>query len=103
MRKLRGWSSLVVAVLGLSAAAAAAPLPEAEVPAPLKPWIGWVLHDQDQRDCPIPYNAGGGRDCDWPSRLRLDLDGSGGRFELQLRLDAPGWVALPGSELLWPQ
>lgn len=104
MRTSSGLSLLLAMVLGLSPALGmAAPLPESSVPAPLKPWIGWALHDQDQRGCPTPYNDAGGRDCDWPSRLRLDLNGSGGRFELQLKLDAPGWAALPGSEQLWPQ
>ena len=94
---------LLAAGLFLAATSSAAPLPEAQVPAPLKPWIGWALHDQDQRGCPTQYNDAGGRDCDWPSRLRLDLNARGGRFDLQLRLDAPGWSALPGSEELWPQ
>ncbi len=104
MRKPSALSLFAAALLALCVPrGSAAPLPESQVPAPLKPWIAWALHDQDQRGCPTPYNDAGGRDCDWPSRLRLDLNARGGRFELQLRLDAPGWAALPGSAGLWPQ
>ena len=95
--------SFVAAALLFGGGASASPLAESEVPAPLKPWVGWVLHDQDQRGCAVAGADDEGRACDWPSRLRLDLGNSGGRFDLQLRLDAAGWAALPGSEQLWPQ
>jgi hypothetical protein len=84
----------------LCGAAQASPLAESEVPPPLKPWVGWVLHDQDQRGCPL---EGAARACDWPSRLKLEVGDGGGRFELQLRLDAAGWAALPGGTEQWPQ
>jgi len=104
MRNPSGLSLFVAALLSLCPVlGGAAPLPESQVPAPLKPWIGWALHDQDQRDCPLPYNDSSGHACNWPSQLRLDLSGNGGRFELRLRLDAPGWAALPGGEQQWPQ
>ena len=104
MRNPSGLSLFVAALLSLcSALGMASPLPESQVPTPLKPWIAWVLHDQDQRGCPLPYNDASGHACDWPSRLRLELNAAGGRFELQLKLDAPGWAVLPGNEQLWPQ
>jgi len=104
MRKPSGLSCFVAALLSLCPVlGAAAPLQESQVPAPLKPWIGWALHDQDQRGCPLPYNDSNGHACDWPSQLRLDLSGNSGSFELRLKLDAPGWAALPGGEQQWPQ
>lgn len=84
----------------------AVPLPAQEVPPPLRDWQGWVLHDMPQHDCPFlatqAPNAGN-RLCAWPGRLMLDAGKDGGRFSLDLRVDAPSWVALPGDARSWPQ
>ncbi|HZR36701.1 MAG TPA: hypothetical protein VFA75_15135 [Nevskia sp.] len=101
MRTRPVFRSLAAGILWIAGSAAAAPMTEAEVPAPLKPWIGWVLHDRDPRGCAL--GGDDGRACDWPSSLSLDLGNGGGAFGLQLRLDAAGWVALPGGEEQWPQ
>ncbi|UJJ50394.1 hypothetical protein [Rhodanobacter denitrificans] len=84
----------------------AAPLPAQDVPPPLRDWQGWVLHDVPQHDCPflatqVP-NAGN-RLCAWPGRLLLDAGKDGARFSLDVRVDAPSWVALPGDARSWPQ
>ncbi|WP_374679987.1 hypothetical protein [Hydrocarboniphaga effusa] len=81
----------------------AAPLPDEQVPAPLKPWIGWSLGGLDQRACPLAPGSDSVRLCAWPSNLRLELDADGGRFELSARLYAPGWLELPGGAEHWPQ
>src|SRR5580658_6645486 len=94
---------LFTALALLAGTTQASPLAESEVPAPLKPWVGWVLHDQDQRGCPVGGDEDAARACDWPSRLTLEVNNGGGRFVLQLRLDAAGWAALPGSAESWPQ
>ncbi len=85
----------------------AAPLPAQEVPSALRDWQGWVLHDVPQHDCPWlasqAPNAGGNRQCAWPGRLLLAADRDGGRFALDVHVDAPSWVALPGDTRSWPQ
>ena len=84
----------------------AAPLPAQDVPPSLRDWQGWVLHDVPQHDCPFlatqAPNAGSYQ-CAWPGRLILDAGKDGGRFSLDLHVDAPSWVALPGDARSWPQ
>jgi hypothetical protein len=84
----------------------AVPLPAQDVPPPLRDWQGWVLHDVPQHDCPFMANqspGAGGRQCAWPGRLLLDASAGGGRFSLDVHVDAPSWVSLPGDEKNWPQ
>jgi hypothetical protein len=84
----------------------AAPLPAQDVPPPLRDWQGWVLHDLPQHDCPFLASQApnaGNRLCAWPGRLLLDAGKDGARFSLDVRVDAPGWVALPGDARSWPQ
>jgi hypothetical protein len=38
-------------------------LRESEVPAPLRTWIPWALHDADDRACPYLYASGAGKQC----------------------------------------
>lgn len=84
----------------------AAPLSAQDVPPPLRDWQGWVLHDEPQHDCPFlatqSPNAGNHL-CAWPGRLILDAGKDGGRFSLDVHVDAPSWVALPGDAKNWPQ
>lgn len=84
----------------------AAPLPAQEVPPALRDWQGWVLHDVPQHDCPFLATQlpnAGNRQCAWPGRLLLDAGKDGGRFSLDVHVDAPAWVALPGDARSWPQ
>lgn len=84
----------------------AAPVPAQDVPPPLRDWQGWVLHDVPQHDCPFMASqmpGVGGRQCAWPGRLDLDAGKDGGRFSLDVHVDAPSWVALPGDARNWPQ
>ncbi|MBQ4855217.1 hypothetical protein IMW82_11115 [Rhodanobacter sp. B2A1Ga4] len=84
----------------------AAPLPAQDVPPPLRDWQGWVLHDVPQHDCPFlatqTPNAGS-HECAWPGRLVLAADKDGGRFSLDVHVDASSWVVLPGDARSWPQ
>ncbi|MEO7051993.1 MAG: hypothetical protein ABI128_10045 [Rhodanobacter sp.] len=84
----------------------AAPLLAQEIPPPLRDWQGWVLHEVPRHACPFLANRTPQADsyrCAWPGRLALDADQNGGRFSLEVHVDAPSWVALPGDERAWPQ
>ena len=53
----------------------ATPLPAQDVPAPLRDWQGWVLHDVPRHGCPFIANqmpGEGSYQCAWPGRLALD-------------------------------
>ncbi len=77
--------------------------PQPPVPAALSPWVGWALHGEEQRACPLGSAGVAERVCAWPGRLRLELDDNGGRFEQAWTLDADGWLPLPGGPGQWPQ
>ncbi|HEU4670506.1 MAG TPA: hypothetical protein VFR91_07345 [Dyella sp.] len=100
----RSWSAWLA--LALLASLLVAPLRAQDIPPALKDWQGWVLHDMPEQACPLlagPVAAGRVRQCVWPGRLALQADAGGARFTLQVGLDAPGWVALPGDAHDWPQ
>ncbi|NII75776.1 hypothetical protein FHW84_004387 [Dyella sp. SG562] len=95
---MRRWGWL----LGLWALAA--PVLAQEVPPPLRNWQDWVLHDVPQHACPFLANQGPGNvQCAWPGRLGVDAGKDGGRFSLDVHVDAPSWVTLPGDARSWPQ
>ena len=97
MRRVATVMLLIFALLPLtSRALSPEPLPEV-----LRPWVDWVLHDEQERRCPFVYNEGEAYQCAWPTRLSLDLDNSGGRFNQQWRLYQESWLTLPGSDRLW--
>src|SRR4029078_10083570 len=81
----------------LVSAASADPLPEGEVPAPLRTWVPWVLHDADQRACPYLPAEESNRQCIWPGTLRLELGRHGGRFALRIEVFRESHLALPGD------
>jgi hypothetical protein len=94
---------LLAASLLLPLRTLGAPMSEADVPAPLKPWIPWVLHDHDERHCPSAGADISQRLCVWPAQLDLALSAAGGHFTLTAELFAPGWLPLPGDGAMWPQ
>ena len=54
---------------------------DATLPAALKDWRAWVLHDLDYRACPflatrVP-NTAGDFVCTWPGTLHLDAEANG--------------------------
>jgi hypothetical protein len=78
----------------------AAALEPKDVPAPLQPWLPWVLEQAGESVCP---KLGEEPACIWPGRLELELNEGGGRFRLDVQLDQRARVALPGGEKQWPQ
>jgi hypothetical protein len=96
--RLRFLLCAVLLFLLSSASRNAAALEPNEVPDPLRPWIRWAL--ESEPSCPV---IGDSANCVWPGVLQLDLDESGGRFNLEVTVDRDGSVPLPGSDVLWPQ
>lgn len=78
----------------------AAALDRADVPAPLLPWVPWVLEQRGDAVCP---KLGETAACVWPGRLELELAESGGRFRMGVLVDQHARVPLPGGEQQWPQ
>ncbi|MGZ5001134.1 MAG: hypothetical protein ACXV7F_12620, partial [Methylomonas sp.] len=74
-----------------------------DVPDPLKPWVNWVLADEDQFQCPFFYQDFQEKQCSWPGTLRLKLQGKGGEFNIDWTLYRQGWIVLPGDGEHWPQ
>lgn len=98
---LSGWVWFAVLWLLL-----AAPLAAQDIAPALRDWQGWVLHDMPRHDCPFLASqtpGTGSWQCAWPGRLTLDTDSHGARFHLDVHVDAPSWVALPGDARSWPQ
>ena len=94
---------LLAFVLLSTAAGAAGPMAAKDVPPPLRPWLSWVLHGEDSRNCPFAHDDAGQRSCVWPGELTLDLDAGGGRFSYRVESFADGaWLALPGDAEHWP-
>ncbi len=97
----------IIVVLILSAAAvtaAAAPLASPDVPAPLQPWIDWVLYGETTTDCPLVYNDVSRTLCLWPSPLTLSCGEDDAEFSQTWTSYVPDtWIEIPGSSRLWPQ
>lgn len=87
---------------GLAAPASAERLAPADVPEPLRPWIGWALGEEDRALCPSIQPAGRSA-CAFPGRLSLDLGERGGGFVLRAHADRAGVFALPGGGETWPE
>ncbi|MBM7456017.1 hypothetical protein HNR62_001897 [Oceanisphaera litoralis] len=94
--------TLLLLMLTLLPLSVRAQSPE-QVPAPLQPWVDWVLHGEEQRHCPFIHNQGAAYQCAWPTRLDLALTDNGGRFSQQWQLYRDSWVQLPGDRKHWPR
>lgn len=81
----------------------ARPLAPQDVPAPLQPWIDWVLQADEQIVCPFSFNNIKQRRCAWPTDLSLDLKEKAGKFTANWTVYAPSWIVLPGNRKHWPQ
>jgi hypothetical protein len=102
---MRGRSAvLAVCLLGiLGAAPLGAEVPDTSViPAELEPWKPWVLFGHEERFCPSRFDRGDIVHCRWPSRLKLELSPSGGRFTQEWTVTVQSWVELPGGPAQWP-
>lgn len=73
------------------------------VPEPLRPWVSWVLHDDEEYGCPPQYNSAESKRCVWAGRLELQLAAKGGSFKQTAKAYRKSWFALPGDAKRWPQ
>ncbi len=74
-----------------------------KVPEPLIPWIGWVLQDETNFQCPFLYNDFQRKHCSWPGLLTLDLEVDKGQFNAHWSVFREDWISIPGSQRHWPQ
>ena len=81
----------------------AAPLTKDEAPELLKPWVDWVLQDEDTYQCPYFYNNFQQKQCAWPGALNLELKSKQAQFISQWQVYKEGWIFLPGDKNYWPQ
>lgn len=81
----------------------ATPLAKDKVPEPLKPWVNWVLQDNDHNLCPFFYNSFQTKQCSWPGKLSLNLKSTQAQFNSQWHVYKESWIALPGNQNHWPQ
>src|SRR3989441_11302763 len=77
--------------------AAAEPVGREQVPEALRPWTDWVMHGHEEAFCSLLQGSTDRRQCAWPSRLTLDLDGRAGRFTQDWLVQRAGWGPLPGD------
>ncbi|RJQ68958.1 MAG: hypothetical protein C4519_22360 [Desulfobacteraceae bacterium] len=96
-----GWFLVVFLAAAIQTAAGAISLDK--VPPELIPWQSWVLHGREEAMCPSHYNDGAVVRCQWPSRIKLEVNDSGGEFDQRWLSFADGWAALPGSQSQWPE
>jgi hypothetical protein len=96
------WALLLVTLLTSSQARAQEKGATAvAIPAPLQPWVPWVLHGKEEALCPVIQ--GGSATCAWPARVDLSITDRGGSFTQRWRLDGPREaVPLPGDGRRWP-
>ncbi len=73
------------------------------IPELLKPWQDWVLHGhEEQVACTPSYRDPADLQCDWPSALKIIVDGKGATFSQDWLVQHERWIQLPGSPSLWP-
>ncbi len=75
---------------------------DSSIPPDLQEWVPWVLKGHEQERCTALQSGPGIKPCVWGSTLNLKLDPAGGTFSQSWKLEAPGWVALPGEPGRWP-
>ncbi|UXI69397.1 hypothetical protein [Tahibacter amnicola] len=106
MRRLALLLSAVLLSVSVQAQAPPRELPPESIPPVLRDWRGWVMKGWEHYACPmitIPGEAMSATHCAWPGKLTLDARADGVDFAQQWRVEAPAWVAMPGSEDYWPQ
>jgi hypothetical protein len=81
----------------------AEPLARRDVPAPLAPWVDWVLRGSEDALCALVQDRADMRLCTFPARVELDLGDLSGRFRAEIRLARAEYTPLPGDATLWPQ
>ncbi|MDY0292232.1 MAG: hypothetical protein RBR02_07860 [Desulfuromonadaceae bacterium] len=86
-----------------SGSATAAPFPQDKLPPVLQPWSDWVMHQEEEYNCPLVWDQTQKRECVWPSHLQLQAHTDGATFILRGQLDKKEWIFLPGSARYWPK
>ena len=81
----------------------AIPLTEDKIPAPLKPWVSWVLQNEESYQCPFFYNDYQQKQCSWPGKLTLKLNAKQASFTSHWQVYKESWISLPGNHKIWPQ
>ena len=95
---------ILLTILFLPGAVSAARLERKDVPQPLKPWVEWALHGQENKTCPFLQGNVNSRQCAWPSKISLTLGARSGRFTQKWRVfGKEAWVTLPGDKKIFPQ
>ncbi len=93
--------AFIALMISTSLVHAQTPAPtNSDIPTALQPWVGWVLHDVPNINC--PYSIGQ-RQCEWPGDLSVKVSEDGATFVLQVYVDRDLKVRLPGNPELWPQ
>ena len=72
------------------------------IPDPLKPWETWATWSDEHRLCPTPYSDAKKHLCFWPSRMGLQVEPAGGKFDVAVTVFHETWVPLPGNHDIWP-
>ncbi len=108
MRHLWTLTAVFCIAMAATGVSAAKPFTEAQVPAPLSPWLPWVNHSIEHDGCPFIYDQVSQHACIWPTRLSLDLTAKGGSFSYSITVydtpdKKPQHVLLPGRNDQWPQ
>jgi hypothetical protein len=81
----------------------AEPLPKQKVPDPLKSWVDWVLHGEEEQECPLIYNRLSQKVCSWPSELKLSFNSKDAFFDQKWQVYSKEiWIKLPGNNKFWP-
>jgi hypothetical protein len=102
-RIARSLTLLAFFSFAVASAARAQPTPAPPwVPEPWAPWIPWVLYDAGERACAFLDGDPSSRRCEWPGRLALSLNATGGRFEQTARVEVERLFPLPGEPRQWP-
>ncbi len=94
---------LLLCLSFFSLSASSDPLTRNEVPAPLEPWIDWVLQGENHKTCPFIYNNAKQHRCAWPASLKLSLYPRSGDFSVNWHIYQKSWITLPGDQKHWPE
>lgn len=74
-----------------------------QIPEELKPWVPWVMYNQEEKTCTLHTIDAGRRFCTWPGRLELKVSKGGARFSQQWFIETKSLVYLPGNIPFWPR
>ncbi len=74
-----------------------------QIPAAMKPWIGWVTHGLPNANAVRVQNDPATRLALWPTRLQFEATASSATFSLGLDGFERTWLDLPGGPGRWPE